>query len=179
MLLHKRGGSIAIFLAISITSPLSSQAELGKVNLRITATLVANSCTVSTSSKHKIVDMGSWSTKQFSATSQKTPPTLFSIKLENCSATTTGVTTTFNGVADSVDATLLAVSGANSAQNIAIAILDKEQSRIPLGQGSKVYGLSPNASFAVLNFYSQYVATAPFVSPGTANAEATFTLDYQ
>ncbi|HHQ6629759.1 TPA: fimbrial protein [Serratia fonticola] len=154
-------------------------ADLGVVNLRMTATLVANTCTISHSSLSKTVDMGTWATKQL-VTPQGLPPVRFTINLENCGGLSSGVAVSFSGKADSDNNTLLALTtGKGAASKVAIAILDKDRNRIPLGRASAITPLAGGAANASLVFYSQYVATARPVTAGAANADATFTLDYQ
>lgn len=177
MLINKRTLCPAISLMGLLIAPLTAQA-VGENQLRMTATIIANTCTVSTGSINKPVDMGRWATKQF-AVSPSGTPVLFTINLENCGADVSGVTVTFTGVADSTDGTLLAISGPDSATNIAIAILDNQRTRIPLGQPSPLYNLTPNSSTEALKFYGQYIATAAAVTPGKANADTIFTLNYE
>ncbi|AXW87578.1 hypothetical protein AU509_10600 [Lonsdalea britannica] len=75
--------------------------------------------------------------------------------------------------ANSSDSTLPALNSASSATNLSIAILDKDRNRIPLGQNSELYALTSNTNV----FYGQYVATGG-VTPGSANGDATYTLNY-
>ncbi|MDL4455013.1 fimbrial protein [Klebsiella michiganensis] len=159
----------------------AARADLGEINLRVTATLVANSCTVSPDSKNKTVDMGTWATKQFIATPQGVPPVRFALNLENCGGAASGVKVSFTGTPDKDDNTLLALNaGAGAATNLGIAILDKDRNRIPLVKPSTVYPISAGAARVSMVFYGQYVASAGKpVTPGSANADATFTLDYQ
>ncbi|CAI2534535.1 fimbrial-like adhesin protein SfmF [Serratia ficaria] len=164
-----------LVILLTVSAP---RAELGKINLIMTATLVSNACTVSTDSKYKTVNMGRWAAKQFSVNRQSLPPVPFTINLENCGPAASGVSVTFNGVPDSEDPSLLSISGPGAAKNVGIAILDHQKNRIPLRDASNIYMVHPNDSVA-LNFYGQYVATATPVTPGTANAEATFSLSYQ
>lgn len=189
MLLHRYSKSIlgagrrlplivAGFIAALAGASLA-HADLGAVNLSMTATLVANSCEVSPDSKDKTVDMGIWATKQFAST-PTLPPVRFTLNLENCGAGASNVAVTFNGTADTSDGTLLALnSGGGTASKVGIAILDKDRNRIPLGQPGPLMPLTPNAANVSLVFYSQYVATGGQVTAGAANADATFTLDYQ
>ncbi|BEM36242.1 fimbrial protein FimF (plasmid) [Serratia marcescens] len=164
-------------LVILFTVP-SSRAELGKINLVVTATLVSNACTVSAGSKHKTVNMGLWAAKQFSVSQQGLSQIPFIINLENCGPAATGVSVTFNGTPDSHDPSLLSISGTGAAKNIGIAILDHQRNRISLGKASNIYDIHLSDSIA-LNFYGQYVATSTPVTPGTANADAEFSIIYQ
>ncbi|HDD2110464.1 TPA: fimbrial protein, partial [Salmonella enterica] len=50
---------------------------------------------------------------------------------------------------------------------------------IPLGQESDVVTLSPGQASAHLQFYARYLADGGAVTPGDANASATFILAYE
>lgn len=170
--------SIASVLLSVLFLPGISFADLGVTNIRMTATLVANSCTVSSDSKAINVEMGRWASKQF-AISRQSAPVPFSINLDDCGAGTSGVIVVFNGVTDAVDNTLLAIKGADSAKNIGIAILDGKKNRLPIGKASEVRSISANKKRIHLQFFGQYVATSLPVIVGAANSDATFTLEYQ
>lgn len=174
---RRRGLKFGAGLLIAMLAP-SALADLGLSNMQLTVTLIANSCVVSQSSVNKTVDLGSWASKQFGSQKSSTP-TLFQISLEDCGAATTGVQVTFVGTQDTSDSTLLALNSESSAGNIAVAILDKDRNRIPVGQPSEVYALTAGGNNQPLSFYGQYVRTGAAVTPGTANADATFTLSYQ
>ncbi|MDK1705088.1 fimbrial protein [Serratia rubidaea] len=170
-----------ILSAVLAVAAPAAHADLGVTNMSITATLVANTCTVSADSKDKTVDMGTWATKQFAATPKGVPPVRFVLNLENCGGAASGVAVSFNGTADKDDNSLLALNtGSGAATNLGIAILDKDRNRIPLGEDSNVYPISAGATSVPLVFYGQYVASnGKKVTPGTGNADATFTLNYQ
>lgn len=157
---------------------LPARADLGLTNLQLSATLLANSCSVSTETQEQTVNLGTWPSKQFSGGAQSSTPTRFEIVLENCGAAASGVEVTFYGSTPATDSSLLALNASSSATNVAVAILDSERRRLALGQPTPVYALSANVSRVPLVFYGQYVAIGtPTV--GSANADATFTLTYQ
>ncbi|MFE8047142.1 fimbrial protein [Brenneria goodwinii] len=156
-----------------------AQADLGATNMQLTATLVSNSCSVSVVSQEQTVNMGTLATKAFSAGKAGAPPVRFAINLENCGSAVSSVSATFSGAADANDATLLALNADSIATHVAIAILDKDRNRIPLGNASEQYPLTAGVSDAQLVFYGQYVATQDSVTAGSANGDATFTLNYQ
>lgn len=172
-----RSGLIYLLFIAGIFLP--ARADLGLTNLRLSATLLANSCSVSTGTQEQTVELGTWSSKQFMAGSQSPNPTRFEIVLENCGVAASGVEVTFYGSAPTADTSLLALNASSSATNIAVAILDSERRRVALGQPTPVYALSANAARVALVFYGQYVAIGAPVTVGSANADATFTLTYQ
>lgn len=177
---HRRGAVRHLALAVGMWGCwLPAQAELGATNMRLTATLVSNSCAVSVASQEQTVNMGTLASKQFSAGKAAADPVRFTINLERCGSAVSSVSTTFSGSADASDATLLALNSESTAAHVGIAILDKDRHRIPIGNGSEQYPLTAGVSDAQLVFYGQYVATQNGVTAGSANGDATFTLTYQ
>ncbi|MFP1744306.1 fimbrial protein [Lonsdalea quercina] len=168
-------GSVA--LSIMAGSPVASAYDS---YIQINGNLTSNTCSVSTASQDKTVNLGSVATKQFfEGGSRALTPVRFTLDLENCGASATAVSTTFTGTANKDDATLLALNSSSTATNVGIAILDKDRNRISLGNASEQYALTASASSVQLVFYGQYVATQSSVTAGTANGDATFTLTYQ
>lgn len=181
MILRRR---IAIFSLFAIsggfTLSVFADTQPQTPNLILTATLVNSGCVTSMDSKSITVDMKTVAVKDFSLHKQPLP-IRFAINLEKCTVETTGVVTTFSGTADANDNTLLALNGGSTAKNVGIAILDNQGNRIPINQASTFYPLkiSSNMEKTSLVFYGQYVATGEVITPGIANADATFTFEYQ
>ncbi|SDV02000.1 fimbrial protein [Pseudomonas mucidolens] len=167
-------------LLLLLLSGFSSvtQAELARINLHMTATLVAASCEVSVGSDEHYVYMGKWSVRQSTSALSTMPAARFVINLENCSGLKKGISVTFNGTANPTDPTLLALTGNGSAKNVAIALLDQNRSFLPLGRTLLVPAPGNESRTAALVFYSQYRATGP-VTPGKGDADATFKLSYE
>ncbi|MCK3845243.1 fimbrial protein [Pseudomonas sp. W15Feb34] len=156
-----------------------TQAELARINLLITATLVAASCEVSVGSDYQDVYMGTWAVRQSSSTLPTMPAARFVINLENCNGLKKGISVTFSGAANPTDPRLLALSGNGSAKNVAIALLDQNRTLLPLEQTILAAAAPVNRSrTAALVFFSQYRATGP-VTPGKGDADATFKLSYE
>lgn len=104
----------------------------------------------------------------------------FAIDLQNCGSTASGVTVSFSGAGDSRNTDLLALTaGESDASGIGIALYDQNKTLIPLGQESDVVTLSPGQASAHLQFYARYLADGGTVTPGDANASATFILAYE
>ncbi|MEM8317645.1 fimbrial protein, partial [Morganella morganii] len=70
------------------------------------------------------------------------------------------------------------LDAASTATNIGISVLDRNKDVIKPNTETIVYPLRPDATNIPLVFYAQYVATANSVGAGTANSQATFTLEY-
>lgn len=174
-------GSLRPVLILMATAGLTlpCYASLGQINLEIKATIVAATCSVSADSKNKTIEMGTWGVKQFTATPAAGPAVPFIINLENCGAAASGVVVTFRGTPSPQNSTLLALNGESTATHLALALLDHNRQRISLGQPGPVYSLTPGERSAALEFYAQYYATGGQVTAGTANADATFSVEYQ
>lgn len=162
-----------------ILSGSTAFAADGQVN--ITGNILSNSCSVSVGDINKTVNLGSVASKQFTGVGSSSGPYPFNITLEDCGPTASGVAVTFSGVANSVNNQLLAtdnISGA--ATGVAVGILDyASEALIPINTASPIYTLTPNQTSAVLHFYARYTAVANLVTAGTANATATFQMNYQ
>jgi len=119
--------------------------------------------------------LGSWPTKQLQTAGSKTQAMPFSIRLTGCPPG--AVSITFAGTPDAQDNTLLALNGTSQASRVAVEILDEDKSRLPLQQESKAVAIDAQGD-ATLSFYANYISTADNPQPGSADADATFTLNY-
>ena len=165
-----------VLLGGNLWLPLG-QAHDGTVS--ITGTITDNTCTVSADSRDMTVRMGDVSKKQFSHPGDGTRYEPFSINLEKCGGATSSVSVTFIGNTDPQNNDLLALtSGPNYATGMGIGIYGSDKTPIPLNQPGENTGLSPNQASVTLNFYARYIANGATVTPGIANAAATFTLTY-
>lgn len=168
-----------VLLSVLFSAQPVQAADVGAINIYMRATIVSNTCTVSAGSVNKTINMGTWAKKQFIETTSLTPLVSFTINLEKCGPAASGVKVTFNGTSDG-NGQLFKLNSASTASGVGVAILDKERNRILPGQKSMLYPLVANAASAVLQFYAQYAATGSgsAVGAGTANADATFTMEY-
>lgn len=170
---------VALLVSISMLYGLpGAQADLGQTNLQMTATLVANTCSVSTDSTGQYVDLGHWATNWFTE-GKRTWPVEFAINIENCNGISAGVAVTFTGTTDAADSQLLALSADSTATHVGVSILDKDKNAVTPGISSTIYPINKTSSRASLVFYGQYVATSDIVTAGKANADTTFTLTYE
>lgn len=168
-----------LMASLFIISPLA-QADLGAINLKLSATIVSNTCVVRASSTNQTVNLGTWASRQFYAGVEPvTTPVPFTIFLDKCGPAARSVEVRFSGVKDNVDNSLFALNGASTATKVAIAILDKTQGKMLPEVWGKPELLSANADSVPLVFYAQYVATGSSVTPGSANSQATFELRYE
>ncbi|EAP4552390.1 fimbrial protein BcfF [Salmonella enterica] len=154
------------------------QAHDGRVY--VSGTITDNTCSLSPDSENINVAMGAVSQRQFYRAGGGSAWQPFAIDLQNCGSTASGVTVSFSGAADSRNTDLLALTaGESDASGIGIALYDQNKTLIPLGQESDVVTLSPGQASAHLQFYARYLADGGAVTPGDANASATFILAYE
>lgn len=167
----------ALFSAISFFVS-TSKADIGAINIRISATIVDSTCTVSIDSTNQVVNLGVWASRQFFAgPNAATTPVPFAILLQKCGPAATGVKVNFNGTIDPNDNELFALNDSSTATSVGVAILDRNRQRIAPNSQSISYALT-NTADVPLQFYAQYVATNNSIQPGTANTESVFELEY-
>ncbi|WP_062814278.1 fimbrial protein [Proteus mirabilis] len=165
-----------LFSGYTVFFTKDATAELANTNIVIKANIVTNTCRVSPDSLNKFVDLGVWGTKDFQQ-KNTTEPVKFTLNLTDCSIVTSGVKVMFSGDTDSKDSTLFKLAEKNAAQNIGIAILDKNQNKILPGKSSMIYPVETTNNIS-LDFYAQYIATNKDVVGGSANGEVLFSLEY-
>ena len=146
----------------------------------VSGTITNNTCTLSPDSQNMTVAMGTVSDRQFLHPGEEGPWQPFAIELQNCGTTASGVTVSFSGTADERRHDCLALTPAEGdATGVAVAIYDSNKNALPLAESSAVYPLSEGQSSVHLQFYARYIANGDVVTPGTANASATFVLNYE
>lgn len=182
--------SLGLFAAAANAATTPTTVNGGTVHF--TGEIVAGACAVSTDTADQTVNLGQYTTAQFSTTGSKTTPVPFSIKLINCNSSTYSTAAiNFQGTADSTTNTALAVNSAGSnataATGVAIQLLDSKSAVVAIngtdGYDSTVLaqttGTPPdNNATNIFNFSAQYISTQASVSSGQADADATFTITY-
>lgn len=155
----------------------AANAADGTINFTGTITDVA--CTVDTSSASQTVNLGTVSSKAFTASGSTAAPTRFGITLTNCPATATKASVKFSGPTNSANTSILALtSGSDTATGVGIGIYEQDATTlIPVGSTSASKTLSSDAN-TTLNYIAKYVSTAASVGTGTANATSDFTIVY-
>ncbi|MEO3989639.1 fimbria assembly protein [Pseudocitrobacter cyperus] len=166
---------IAALSLLAVMSAGQAATPLGEINIELRGNIVDLSCVVNASDSAKEVQLGSWPTKQLLTAGSKTQAMPFSIRLTGCPPG--AVSITFAGKPDSQDNTLLALNSTSQASRVAVEILDEDKSRLPLQQESKEVATDAQGD-ATLSFYANYISTADDPQPGSADADATFTLNY-
>ncbi|AVF33433.1 fimbrial protein [Rahnella sikkimica] len=167
---------LAAFALISglIATPVSAYDVL----VSVTGSLYGNTCTVSVDSKEITVPLGTIATRQFgesgAVSNVKTP---FSINLEDCGPTFSGVKISFTGTPDTHNPELLKTED-NGATGVAVQLLDNRSVAIPLGTSTEAYG-SAGAESVQMKFFARLAANGEAVNPGSVSAVATWVMEYQ
>lgn len=149
-------------------------------SITISGSIQNTSCTVSTDSADQTVFLGDIASRTFYQAGATSMPVQFTVDLQNCTGSMSGVTVTFNGTADGTEPALLGLdSGTNAASGLGIAILDANRTLIPVNNPSSNYAIDITKPDNALVFYAQYQSTGASVTAGSATATATFNLTYQ
>lgn len=152
--------------------------------VHFTGKIVNAACAVSADSTNQTVQMGQYRTAQFTSVGTRSNAVPFTIKLEDCdTSVSTTAQVSFSGNLDSNDQTVLAVSNiaggaAGAASGVGIEISDSTGS--VLKPDGSVFSAPTNLNDGsnVLHFTARYKSTVADVTPGAADADATFMMQY-
>ncbi len=165
---------VCIVLLFAFTWPVRAYDVL----VSVTGNLIANTCVVAADSLEKNVPLGNIGTRQLSqagaVSNIKTP---FTLTLEACGPTFSGVKIRFSGSPDDIDPRLLKVAE-GGATGVAVQILDKDGVLVPLDTQTIAYGEAGSDSVQ-MNFFARLTATGPDLTAGDVSAIATWTTEYQ
>lgn len=163
-------------IGIWMTSLCCTPYAANTTQLELTGNLVMSSCGIFDSEKDKKVDMGVVRTKALQLAGSTTALVPITLNLSNCAGGVVNVS--FTGAGDASNRELLALDVvANQSQNLAIEIRDTDKSRLALGKLSKPLLADADGNITAI-FYANYIATADTVTAGSANASASFTIEY-
>lgn len=143
--------------------------------------VVNAACAVDAGSIDQTVQLGQIRSAKLSTAGSVGTPVGFNIQLDDCDTTVaTKASVAFTGVTDAVDNTVLALqdSAAGSATNVGIQILDRAS--VPLILDGATFSTKTTLSDGtnIIPFQARYYATG-VATAGTANADATFKVQYE
>ena len=164
-----------IALSLGISCPAWADTPLGEINIELTGNVVDYTCVAEGSDSDKSVELGRWASKQLRQTGSTTSLIPFSLSLTGCPPGAASIT--FAGKADASDPSLLGLNASSTASRVAIEIRDSDRSRLPLQQASREVAVDAQGN-ATLQFYANYIATAEDPQAGSADADATFMINY-
>lgn len=177
--------SVLALTVLSVSGLSAAATTVTGGTVHFTGTIVNAACAVSANSTNQTVNMGQYRSAFFTAVGKKSGGVPFSIKLEDCDTTISKkASVSFSGLTTSDNVTALATSNigggsAGAATGVGIQITDH------LGQVLKpdgsVFSTAQNLvdGVNVLNFSANYISTRAAVTPGAADADATFMMQYE
>lgn len=161
-------------LAVLLSPVTQADTSLGEINIELRGNVVDFSCYVEMADSNKTVELGRWPTKQLQTAGSTTPLVPFTLRLAGCPPGSASIT--FSGVAAS-GTSLLALNDSAMAQKVAIELRDHDRTPLALEKASQPVAVDSDGN-ATLRFYANYIALADNPSPGSARADATFTINY-
>ncbi|MBV8042064.1 MAG: fimbria assembly protein [Pluralibacter sp.] len=164
-----------MLVGIAAALPALADTPLGQVNIELTGNVVDFTCVVEGGDSDKSVPLGRWPTKQLRQAGSTTNVVPFTLRLTGCPPGAASIT--FAGKADGADPTLLALNASSSASRVAVELRDNDRSRLPLQQASRDVAVDAQGN-VTLQFYANYIATADDPQAGSADADATFMINY-
>lgn len=183
--MHKSLLNTLMGAALLSTSFVSLAAVVNGGTVHFRGELVNAACSVSADTADQIVNLGQYRTALFTGVGTYSGKVPFNIKLEDCDTTVSKTAAiAFTGIADANDNTVLAISNigsgsAGAASGVGIEISDRTGAILsPNGTTYSVPQTLIDGS-NTLAFSARYKATLAAATPGAADADATFTIDYQ
>lgn len=168
---------ILIIINIFSISIYANDRELANINLTLSGEVTLPTCGILENESDKYIDLGVNSTKDLNIIGKTTKLIPIKFNLINCLANSP-ITIKFNGAEDVNDHGLLALNNINnSAQNIAIEVLNPDQTRLRINSKSINLVIDQEGRLST-NFYARYVVTKTPVIPGIAQSSAEFTIQY-
>lgn len=156
--------------------------------------VIDSTCEVTADTIDQNVDLGKVNKTAFTGVGSTAAPANFEIDLEKCPATYTKAAVRFDGVDASGSDGDLAIGNpattaspgdytgdgtATVATGVAIRIYNRaDNSQVKLREDSAFSDIDTTAGTATMKFIARYIATNATVTPGTANADSQFTIDY-
>lgn len=162
------------------TKPAATQANGGTVHFK--GEVVNAACAVDANSMDQTVELGQVRTEMLSAADKTSNAVGFNIQLDGCNTkVATKASIAFIGTTiDSAHSNVLALqdSAAGNATNVGIQILDRTGNPVDLDGTSYTAETTLIDGVNVLPFQARYFAIDQ-ATAGTANADATFKVQYQ
>ncbi|WP_330983310.1 MULTISPECIES: fimbrial protein [Enterobacterales] len=164
-----RGGKVAEYKVDDYT--------VASIEVKGNQSWVIKSCTIDSADRNKTVQLGNYRASDFSSVGSTTVDKYFSLTL-NCQQDSTPVYLSFEPTTGSSGDGILTLdkSGTDSASGIAIEILNKSD-RTPLVFNNAIKYHSGSEKKIEISYIAHYKKINSTVSPGTANAAMTFTID--
>ncbi|EMX9180082.1 TPA: fimbrial protein [Citrobacter sedlakii] len=172
--------AIAAPFLISVTALANNEQKITSGTIHFYGEVTSGSCAIDAESTQQTIPMDQVTTSSFSGPGSWASPTVFWIKLENCSLSTTQFArVAFTGQADAVDPQVFQTGiGASAVKGVGVGIFDAQgkllvpntapESALPLQEGKNI-----------LSFTAKYRATTTNIVPGEASTAVNFSIIYQ
>ncbi|MEG3133621.1 fimbrial protein [Rouxiella sp. T17] len=172
-LIKKRNLMLSVISAALLATCWGAQAAYDTANLTITATVVANTCTLKTTKV--TADLKRISARDLTGAGIEKGNTPFSLELTNCSAGTTGVTIEATGKKISNSPELFESTG--SATGVGIKIMGGDH-KVNLAKEDAKYDVKGKSTNAQLNFTASLVQANATVTPGSVDSSISLAVSY-
>ncbi|EFD0656771.1 MULTISPECIES: fimbrial protein [Escherichia] len=170
---------LPIAALIISASAMNAYAVNGTVNF--TGEIIKSTCTVTSGDQKKDVFIGKYPTSAFATKGDVTASKAFTINLEKCEAGDYSLR--FDGPSVAGNPNLLSV---DQAGGVGIEILTNDEKVIPINQDAdasspwvNVATTGDASGTATFNLKARYKSFLDKVTAGSANASATFTIEYK
>ena len=174
--------TLALVMLSALTSAAAYADTVNGGTVHFKGEVVNAACAVDAGSIDQTVQLGQVRSAKLAAAGQTSSAVGFNIQLNDCDTTVSEkAAIAFTGTAiDSTNPTVLALqnSAAGSATNVGVQILDR--TGVPLALDGATFGAQTtlNDGTNVIPFQARYFATGA-ATAGTANADATFKVQYE
>lgn len=176
--------ALMVISALSLSSAvvMAAPVTVNGGTIHFKGEVVNAACAVDADSMNHSVQMGQVRTARLSTAGSTSSPVGFNIQLNDCDTTVaTKASVAFSGTTvDSANPTVLALQGASAggATNVGVQILDSTGT--PLAMDGATFGAQStlNNGTNLIPFQARYFATGA-ATAGTANADATFKVQYE
>ncbi|ELP5685314.1 type 1 fimbrial major subunit FimA [Salmonella enterica subsp. enterica serovar Bredeney] len=176
---------IKILIAASLLTSGMTHAAITTVNggtIHFKGEVVTAACAVDAGSIEQTVQLGQVRSSKLANKGDTSSAVGFNIQLNDCDTKiATKASIAFSGTAiDSANTNVLALqsSAAGGAKNVGVQILDKDGSPLALNGATFSTAHILNDGTNTMPFQARYYATDTAI-PGTANADATFKVQYE
>ncbi|MBN6042976.1 type 1 fimbrial major subunit FimA [Citrobacter sp. ku-bf4] len=176
--------AIVAMSALSLTSA-AALADTTTVNggtVHFKGEVVNAACAVDAGSVEQTVQLGQVRSAKLATAGSTSSSVGFNIQLDDCdTSVSTKASVAFSGTAiDTTNNTVLALQGsaAGSATNVGVQILDNKGTPLALDGATFSAATTLNDGTNIIPFQARYYATGA-ATAGTANADATFKVQYE
>ncbi|UBX50608.1 fimbrial protein [Providencia alcalifaciens] len=174
----KKNLLVSLIAASSFFAANNALAADGTIDF--TGEITDQACELASGSDALKVNLGKVSKKALPSAGSTAAATKFTIKLINCPTTVTSASVKFDATSYPGDDSVIELKDAGKsgvATGVGIQITDNANTVVPLFTASKTYPLKDGVENN-LDFRARYIAQTANVGVGLANANATFTINY-